>query len=299
MMRIELARHYGMCFGVRDALRSTRDLAAEREVTVLGQLVHNPVVSDQLAELGVRDGALADTASARTADVVITAHGAADRDRQRWREAGFRVNDTTCPLVHKAHKALASLVARGFFPVVIGKPGHVEVQGLIGDFPQAAVVESFRDILALPRDQAKIGVVSQTTQPIDRVERLVRQIESCHPQAEVEFLDTVCQPTKDRQRALEELCANNEIVVVVGGPNSNNTAQLARTVEKLGATAHRVARADELDPTWFRGAERVGVTAGTSTLEESVQEVYARLLAIAAEAGSPPAPDRQLERALP
>jgi len=281
-MNINLARHYGMCFGVRDALRSTHDLAAEREVTVLGQLVHNPVVTEHLGQMGVRNGDLGDVQSAATEDVVITAHGAADGDRKRWAEAGFRVNDTTCPLVKKAHKALALLVARGFFPVVIGKPDHVEVRGLTGDFPEAVVVESFRDILKLPRGK-KLGIVSQTTQPIDRVERFVRQIEKSHPLVEVEFKDTVCQPTKDRQRALEELCVENEIVIVVGGENSNNTAQLARTVEKLGARAYRVARAEEVDPRWLRGARNVGVTAGTSTLDESVQQVFARLKEIAAE----------------
>ncbi|MGI9245055.1 MAG: 4-hydroxy-3-methylbut-2-enyl diphosphate reductase [Verrucomicrobiales bacterium] len=281
-MNINLARHYGMCFGVRDALRSTHDLAAERELTVLGQLVHNPVVQEHLGRLGVTDGDLHDTSSAATKDVVITAHGAADRDRRRWSEAGFRVSDTTCPLVKKAHSALAQFVARGFFPVVIGKPDHVEVRGLTGDFPEAAVVENFRDIVRLPHG-VKLGVVSQTTQPIDHVERLVRQIEKCHPGVEVEFKDTVCQPTKDRQRALEELCAENEVVIVVGGANSNNTAQLARTAEKLGARAHRVARPEEIDPRWLRGAENIGVTAGTSTLDESVQQVYAQLKQIAAK----------------
>jgi 4-hydroxy-3-methylbut-2-enyl diphosphate reductase len=281
-MNINLARHYGMCFGVRDALRSTHDLAAEREITVLGQLVHNPVVKEHLGRIGVREGELADLGSATTEDVVITAHGAADRDRRRWDEAGFRVNDTTCPLVRKAHNALAQSVAQGFFPVVIGKRDHVEVRGLVGDFPQAAVVESFRDIVRLPRNQ-KLGVVSQTTQPIEYVKRMLSQIEKCHPTVEVEFKDTVCQPTKDRQRALEDLCAENEVVVVVGGDNSNNTAQLARTVEKLGVRAYRVAWAEEVDPRWVRGVENVGVTAGTSTLDESVQQVFARLKEIAAE----------------
>jgi 4-hydroxy-3-methylbut-2-enyl diphosphate reductase len=281
-MKINLARHYGMCFGVRDALRSTHDLAAQRKLTVLGELVHNPVVQEHLGRMGVMGGQLGDLSSASTKDVVITAHGAADRDRERWADAGFRVNDTTCPLVKKAHGALAQLVARGFFPVVIGMRDHVEVRGLIGDFPEAAVVESFRDILRLPAG-VKLGIVSQTTQAIDHVERMVRRIEQCHPNVEVEFKDTVCQPTKDRQAALADLCAENEVVIVVGGANSNNTAQLARTVEKLGARAHRVARAEEIDPAWLRDVENVGVTAGTSTLDESVQQVFAALKEMAAE----------------
>lgn len=285
-MRIQLAKHYGMCFGVRDALRATHKTAAEAPVTMLGQLVHNPVVSKHLKTLGVRDGDLSKTDSATTRDVVITAHGASDRDRTAWRDAGFRVTDTTCPLVHKAHKALARLVAEGYFPVVIGMPGHVEVRGLTGDFPEAIVVESANDICKVPF-HAKIGVVSQTTQQIDRVRVLVRAMQAFHPEAEVRFVDTVCQPTKDRQTALADLCRENEVVVVVGGHNSNNTHQLVAKAAQLGAKSYHVEHPDDIRPEWIVGVESVGVTAGTSTLDESVVAVVDRLKQIAAEQEAP------------
>ncbi len=279
-MKVTLARHYGMCFGVRDALRTTHELAESAEVTVLGQLVHNPVVDEQLDRIGVRKGTLeADTAPSR--DVVITAHGASDTDRERWHRAGHRVADTTCPLVRKAHTALAKLVAAGYHPVVIGKPGHVEVRGLTGDFPQASVVQSFRDVIRVGSHE-KIGIVSQTTQPSDRVAQVVEYIRSCHPASEVRFVDTVCQPTKDRQRALRELCEENEVVIVVGGNNSNNTGELVRTAERLGARSFQVERPEDLQKDWFRGVESVGLTAGTSTLDESVQAVFRRLKQISA-----------------
>ncbi|MCB1097867.1 MAG: 4-hydroxy-3-methylbut-2-enyl diphosphate reductase [Verrucomicrobiae bacterium] len=285
-MRIQLAKHYGMCFGVRDALRATHKAASEAPVTMLGQLVHNPVVSEHLKTLGVRDGDLDAMDSATTRDVVITAHGASDRNRKAWRDAGYQVTDTTCPLVHKAHKALARLVSEGYFPVVIGKAGHVEVRGLIGDFPQACVIESASDICELPF-HAKIGIVSQTTQQIERVRVLVRAIQAFHPESEVRFVDTVCQPTKDRQTALVELCQNNEVVVVVGGKNSNNTHQLVAKANELGARGYHVEHADEVRPEWLVGVENVGVTAGTSTLDESVRNVVDRLKQIAAEQEAP------------
>src|SRR5262245_33541802 len=105
-MTIQLAKHHGMCFGVRDALRATHDAAKSAPVTILGQLVHNPLVDAHLQTLGVRRGELSDTPQAETRNVIITAHGAADRQREAWRSAGYRVTDTTCPLVHKAHDAL-------------------------------------------------------------------------------------------------------------------------------------------------------------------------------------------------
>jgi len=280
-MNITLANHYGMCFGVRDALRATHDAATDTPITVLGELVHNRVVRDHLKTLGVVEGDLESASKADTDTVVITAHGASDAARKTWADRGHQVVDTTCPLVRKAHKALAGLVLAGYAPVVIGSPDHVEVKGLVGDFPGTFILNEPSEVLQLPFSE-KIGIVSQTTQPISRVRTMVELIEARHNSADVRFVDTVCQPTKDRQRALEELCAQNEIVVVVGGHNSNNTNQLAQKAESLGAQAHHVERPDDLDPKWFRGVDNVGVTAGTSTLDESVKAVVARLEQIAA-----------------
>jgi 4-hydroxy-3-methylbut-2-enyl diphosphate reductase len=180
-------------------------------------------------------------------------------------------------LVKKAHRSLECLVLAGYFPVVIGKRDHVEVRGLTTDFPDAVVVLETGDLSRIPSGAEKIGVVSQTTQPIDRVEDLVAEIETRFPEADVRFLDTVCQPTKDRQRAIYELCENNDTIVVVGGNNSNNTRELVETARRLGCRAFQVESAADLERRWFFRSKRVGVTAGTSTLDETVHEVAERL----------------------
>jgi 4-hydroxy-3-methylbut-2-enyl diphosphate reductase len=275
-MKIHTATHFGMCFGVREALRRAHDAAATGPVTILGQLVHNPVVSRHLATLGVREGKLEDSPADTTAHVMITAHGASDRERARWQNAGHRVTDTTCPLVHRAHDALAALVARGCQPVVIGQRGHVEVRGLTGDFPHAVVIGSEDDFSSLPA-AASYGVVSQTTQPIERVRRIVEAMRAHCRDAEVVFKDTVCQPTKDRQDALEDLCAKCDTIVVIGGRHSNNTRQLADSARARGVTVRQIETADDLQPEWFRRSRDVGVTAGTSTLDETVRGVIERL----------------------
>ena len=272
---ILLAEHYGMCFGVRDALEAAEELAARRPATILGELVHNEVVRQRLVRAGAREGELAGD-GAETTDVIVTAHGAADRDRKRWREAGYRVTDTTCPLVRKAHVALAQLVAAGCTPVVIGKQGHVEVRGLIGDFPGTEVVLHDEDVEALPSAE-RFGVVAQTTQPIERVEAILEKIRRRHPASQVVFKDTVCHPTKARQVALNRLCTGADFVLVVGGQNSNNSWQLVEKARRKGCRAERVTRASEVREHWLYGARVVGVTAGTSTLEESVQEVLRHL----------------------
>ncbi len=286
-MNIHLAQHHGMCFGVRDALRHTHNLAQDRSVTVLGQLVHNPLVDEHLTTLGVQRAPLDEPGAASSAAVVITAHGASHRHRRAWEEAGHEVFDTTCPLVRKAHRALECLVLGGYYPVVIGQPTHVEVLGLIADHPQAAVISSVEDIAQLPEDEPKLGVVSQTTQPIDRVQSLVEAIRQARPHAEVRFTDTVCQPTKDRQTALAELCAQCDTIVVVGGNNSNNTRQLAEKARQLGCAAYQVERAADLNPRWFSSSQEVGVTAGTSTLDETIHDVVRELRKIAASRKRP------------
>ena len=264
-----------MCFGVRDALAAAHEVASRRPATILGQLVHNEVVRQRLSEAGAREGRL-EAQQAGTADVIVTAHGAADRDRERWKGAGYRVTDTTCPLVRKAHDALAKLVLQGCTPLVIGKRDHVEVRGLTGDFPGAQVVLSEEDVDALPFAQ-RFGVVAQTTQPIDRVERVLAMIRRRHPGAKVVFKDTVCHPTKARQTALDRLCEAAGFVLVVGGRNSNNSRQLVEKARTKGCRAELVTRAEEIMEDWFSDIGVVGVTAGTSTLDESVEEVLCRL----------------------
>jgi 4-hydroxy-3-methylbut-2-enyl diphosphate reductase len=213
---------------------------------------------------------------------MITAHGASDAARDAWRSKGYGVADGTCPLVRHAHEQLRVLVQLGYSPVIIGKHGHVEVRGLSGDFPGAVVIETEHDLDQLPMT-TRIGVISQTTQPIDRVVALVAAMQAARPDADVRFVDTVCQPTKNRQLALRKLIETCDTLVIVGGRNSNNTLQLVATAEAAGRIAFHVERADELDPSWFRFSRVVGITAGTSTLKETVASVHSRLLEFAAE----------------
>ena len=285
-MIVKLAEHYGLCFGVRDAIAQAEQLAGQGPLTILGELVHNPVVRERLAARGVREGALERIASAPTAQVMITAHGASDTARAAWRTAGFGVADGTCPLVRHAHDEMKTLVPLGCVPVVSGKRGHVEVLGLTGDFPETQVIESEADIASLPARE-RYGVISQTTQPLEKVRTLVEALRRARPGSEVLFRDTVCQPTKNRQNALRKLIAECDTMVVVGGRNSNNPLQLVAAASIAGLTVHHLERADELEADWFHEAQVVGITSGTSTLKETVAAVHRCLLAIAANFETP------------
>ena len=284
-MKIILAQHLGMCFGVRDAIAQAEQLAQDAPLTILGELVHNPVVRERLRAREIREGSL-DALPADSHRVMITAHGASDARRAQWRSAGFDVVDGTCPLVRHAHEQLKHLVAAGYFPVVIGKPGHVEVRGLIEDFPESVVVEVPFDLLKLPRRQ-RYGVISQTTQPIEQVYFMVAKLRSLSPAAEVRFVDTVCKPTKNRQLALRNLIIEAEMIVVVGGRESNNTRQLVATCRTAGRRTVHIERPEELRSADFAGIQVVGLTAGTSTMRETVAAVQARLQEISTASLNP------------
>jgi 4-hydroxy-3-methylbut-2-enyl diphosphate reductase len=286
-MNIILAQHHGMCFGVRDALRVTHTAAQRAPLTILGQLVHNPLVDRHLAAVGALRGDLDDLSSSSTHQVAITAHGASDQHRQAWQNAGHNVIDTTCPLVKKAHHALATLVSDGYQPIVIGQSQHVEVRGLIGDFPQAVVVLEEADLAQIPA-HPRLGIVSQTTQPVENTLRLVEAIKRLHRSSEVRLIDTICHPTKQRQTAMDDLIRDCDHIVVIGGRNSNNTRQLAQKALSHGLRTLQIERPEELDPAWFRDARNVGVTAGTSTLDETVDAIMHRLRQIAAELRTAP-----------
>jgi 4-hydroxy-3-methylbut-2-enyl diphosphate reductase len=286
MMKILLAEHFGTCFGVRDAIAQAEQLAASAPLTILGELVHNPVVRERLRAHGVREGSL-DDPGVDSRRVMVTAHGASDQKREKWQAAGYDVVDGTCPLVRHAHEQLKRLVAAGYFPVVIGKAGHVEVRGLTEDFPGACVVELEADILKLPgRD--RYGIISQTTQPLDRVWQIVDAIRRAYPHAEVRFVDTVCKPTKDRQVALQKLIAETDTIVVVGGRGSNNTRQLVEKCRASGRRAIHIERPEELDSKDFANVAIVGLTAGTSTLPETVEAVFKRLQEFSSASSNPP-----------
>jgi 4-hydroxy-3-methylbut-2-en-1-yl diphosphate reductase len=281
-MKIILAQHFGLCFGVRDAIAQAEKLAQQGPLTILGELVHNPVVHEQLRQRGIQQGSLDDNQSA-SRTVMITAHGASDVQRRKWQEAGYSVADATCPLVRHAHTELKILVNAGYFPVIIGKAGHVEVRGLAEDFQQIFIFQELADLSKLPA-HSRYGVISQTTQPIEFVRELVAAMRQQFPASEVVFVDTVCRPTKERQTALRDLIEQSDTIVVVGGRHSNNTRQLVQTCRRSGRRTLHVEKPEDLNPADFHDVAVVGLTAGTSTLPETVTAVWRRLNEISSDA---------------
>ena len=269
-MKIIRAEHLGMCFGVKDAIALALETARREPLTILGDLVHNESVLKQLQAGGIRMEAA--PAAVATQTVMITAHGASGRKLTETRRRGLNVIEATCPLVHAAHRSLARLVLDGFHPVIVGKSDHVEVRGMTEDLQEFDVVLLEEDMAKL-RERPRFGVIAQTTQPIEKVRRLVQLLREHFPKSEVRFIDTVCQPTKQRQSAAIELAQKCDVVVVIGGAHSNNTHELVRTCSRLCARVHHVQSAAGLRSEWFFENDVIGVTAGTSTPENIINEV--------------------------
>ncbi|HMJ63862.1 MAG TPA: 4-hydroxy-3-methylbut-2-enyl diphosphate reductase [Candidatus Binatia bacterium] len=274
-MKILRAVHLGMCFGVRDAIALALEQTQSRPVTILGDLVHNETVLNQLRSQGVKIEH--QVANVTTPDVLITAHGASQRALHQLEVRGLRVIEATCPLVHHAHRVVQNFVTNGYHPVIVGKSDHVEVRGITEDLDEFDVILDDHDVAAL-RERPRFGVAAQTTQPINRVRRLVTLIQERFPNSKVRFADTVCQPTKQRQSAAVEVAQQCDIVIVIGGANSNNTRELVATCSAHCDRVYHVQGAADLRSHWFRSSDRVvGITAGTSTPDCLIDEVEAWL----------------------
>lgn len=282
-IEILFPRHYGMCFGVRDALAATDAIADPSGVTIFGALVHNDTVSASLQMRGFLQMNERDRATPTTPKVLITAHGVSGAERGRLAAAGLEILDTTCPLVRHAHAAALTLDAQGRFIVVVGERDHVEVRGLTGDLRHWMVIAGPDDACALPH--ARIGIIAQTTTRPDVLDATVATIQQLNPDADVRVMDTICKPTRDRQESVGAVLQQCDLWVVVGGARSRNTMELARRGISAGIPTQHIQSAANLDADWFHGVRTVGVGAGTSTPDAVIEDVHQRILQIAADRG--------------
>ena len=285
-MKVSLASAMGTCFGVQDAINLAMSPEFNNELTIVGQLVHNPQVSDSLKKNGVSlVPGIEDIDKIKTKKVMITAHGAAEKTKQQLHDAGFIVYDASCPLVMRVHQTIKSLVTKGYFPVVIGQKDHVEVKGIVGDLDDHLVINSEEDFPKIEKTgNRKLGIVTQTTQQRDKVEALVEKVRALDYVDEVSFVNTICQPTHDRQVAVHELADQVDLMIVIGGYNSSNTKKLVHVCSEKGIEAHHIESFDQLNRIWFVNKQHVGITAGTSTPENVINEVHTKILEIAEEA---------------
>jgi 4-hydroxy-3-methylbut-2-enyl diphosphate reductase len=278
-VEIVVARYAGYCYGVERALRITEEAleGAEGPVASLGPIIHNPSVVGQLEERGVRVVDNAREAAAGT--LIVRTHGVPPEVIEGARARHLNLVDATCPFVAVAQRKAASLREAGYAVVILGERDHPEVAGLEGFAGEGAVV--VEDAAGLPLAQLRgkrVGVVVQTTQTRANLASVAAALA---PVArELLVFNTICDATEKRQSAACELAAEVDVVVVVGGRNSANTARLAQLCRAMESRTHHIESAAELEPAWFAGARRIGVTAGASTPDEEIEATVAALQAL-------------------
>lgn len=269
-MKVVVARHAGVCYGVERAFKLARNATAQGgPVYSLGPLIHNPQAVEQLRENGVEIADSVDDVTAGT--LVIRTHGVAPDIIDQAREHGLSIVDATCPHVSKAQNSARALASEGYQVVILGEADHPEVAGIKAYAGKDAIVVSSADELPARFANKRIGLVVQTTQSLGVLQDVVK---SLLPRAqELRVHNTICNATTQRQQAALELARDVDVVVVVGGHNSGNTSRLVDICLSVNPCTHHVETADELERSWFENAEVVGITAGASTPGEQMQGV--------------------------
>ncbi len=276
---VVLAEPRGFCAGVDRAIEIV-ERALERfgaPVYVRHEIVHNTyVVNDLRAKGAIFIEDLADVPPGAT--LVFSAHGVSKAVREEAAERGFQVFDATCPLVTKVHVEVAKLSREGYEFVMIGHKGHPEVEGTMGQLGEGIyLVEDVADVARVRPRGDKLAVVTQTTLSVDDAAEILAEVKRVFPHVREPKKQDICYATQNRQDAIKLLAPRVDIVIVVGSPTSSNSNRLRELAERLGTPAYMVDAADDLEPTWFDGRARVGLTAGASAPDVLVQQVTQRL----------------------
>lgn len=276
----------GYCYGVVDAVQMARKLARDpavkRPILSLGAIVHNRFVVSDLTSHGIdtleAKGKtrleLLDDLPATGGTLLLTAHGVSPEVRRRAQSLGFDVIDATCPDVERTHEIVRRLTGEGYEILYVGKKGHPEPEGAIGEGSgHVHLVETVADLDGLSLVPGRpLAVTTQTTLSVWDTADVIAAIRARYP--DIEVFNEICRATQDRQEAAAAAAAEVDLVIVVGDRTSNNTTRLVDVVEKVGhRPAYRVDGAGDIDPSWLRGASRVAVTAGSSTPTDRTREV--------------------------
>ena len=277
----------GYCHGVVKAINIARQTGASAtgSVFALGQLVHNHHVLDDLKAHRVElvDGGdrlkILETIDAGT--VIFSAHGVSPQVKERATAKGLSWVDATCPDVIRTHDLARDLVAQGYFIIYVGKKGHPEPEGVLGEAPgRIVLVETRADVESLEIVAEKLAVLTQTTISMWDTEEIIDLVRDRYPHVEVH--NEICRATQERQEAAVEYARECDLVIVVGDRRSSNSRRLVEVVrERAGKPAFLVDSAAEIDQRWFDGVRRVGVTSGASTPTHVTRAVIQHLEALA------------------
>ena len=273
-MDIFVAKTAGFCFGVKRATDMAFKLAAEKRkgVYTLGPIIHNPQVVDKLRQKGIVPIDDFKTGKDIRA-VIIRTHGVPLQTSKEIASFGCEIIDATCPFVKKAQYYAKLLKEEGYQVVILGEENHPEVKSLMSYADDNAIVVNEKTPLS--RLSKKIGLVVQTTQPLESLKKVLSDV--LKHAKEIKVYNTICNSTALRLKETEKIARKADVMFVVGGKNSANTTQLAKLCDSLSVPTHHIETASEIEKKWVTHARKVGITAGASTPEWIIKEVEKRI----------------------
>jgi 4-hydroxy-3-methylbut-2-enyl diphosphate reductase len=260
-MKVMVAENAGFCFGVKRAIALTHEVIKRKQaVYSLGPLIHNPQVVETID--GIEKGT-----------VVIRSHGVPPQILKKAEQKGLEIVDATCPFVKESQNFVKMLDDEGYKVIIVGDRNHPEVRGLLGYAKEAEVVSGTGEAKRI--SGKRIGLVSQTTQPTSKLTDVVSIV--LEKVEELRVFNTVCSATIGRQEGARKLAKDVDVMVIVGGYNSGNTCRLYEICTSICPHSHHIERAEEIKPEWFNGCKIVGITAGASTPNYVIKEIYKAL----------------------
>jgi 4-hydroxy-3-methylbut-2-enyl diphosphate reductase len=279
MIKINLAKSAGFCFGVKRALQIAFETArSNKAVFMLGDIVHNDQVVKAIEDIGIKK--IKRLGNGRNKILLIRAHGTSTATLSKARQLGYRIVDATCPMVKEIHRIAREKEKQGYKLVVIGDKKHDEVLGIIGQLRHKAMaIDGLHSIpLKSIRKIKKACLVVQSTQNLDNVLKIIGILKKNIK--ELVFFNTICTPTRIKQQEIKRMPLTNKVMIIIGSRESANTKRLYEISRSLNKRSYWVQSKDEIKPDWFRDVKTVGITAGASTPETTTQIIIEHIKAL-------------------
>lgn len=275
-MKIHLAKSAGFCFGVKKAITTALETARTKKlVFMLGDIVHNEEVVRQIQQTGIKK--INQLTSGKGKTLIIRAHGCSKHTLEQALKLGYRIIDATCPMVKEIHKIARNLENQGYQIIIIGDKQHDEVQGIVGQLKsKAIVIDKLLNIpLARIKKLKKAGIVAQSTQNLDNVLAIIKLLRKYIPK--IAFHNTICNPTRIKQNEVKTMPLKNSVMIIIGSKTSANTKRIYQISKSLNRKSYWIASSSEIKKKWIDKAKSVGITAGASTPESTIQEVIRKI----------------------
>lgn len=272
-MQIIVAKKAGFCFGVKRAIDIAFKLTKDKEggVYSLGPIIHNPQVIKKLEADGIIP--TSDVHSSDVKTLIIRTHGVSPQVYEEISKTGCRIVDATCPFVKKAQKYVQTLKKEGYQVLILGDREHPEVQALLGFAGDNVIVTNGNE--SLHSLKGKVGIIVQTTQPIEALKKVMSQVVDYIK--EIKIYNTICDFTASRLDETKKLAETVDLMIVIGGKNSANTSQLTTISKSICAKVHHIETSEELRAEWFKGVKKTGITGGASTPQWIIDEIVKKL----------------------